>query len=311
MKKWKCNKHNELTLYKVVKVDGIDMIQPYCLSCESEIKFEILHEEYLNNVKANNSKKLIHKKPGYTFMDSINILLVFLGLFSVPIIFATVFFELSFMQVLLLCLIIGLIGIFAPMLKIRKKNIFREPSLEEIRYSIERKEVPHRNLKVENFKKKLHKQFVLDSVDIKRIDEMDGYLFEEFIANIFKKRGYRDIKVTKKSGDNGVDIFMKDEKNHKIAVQCKRYKITNTVGISAVQEIHTAKSLYRCSQAMIVTTSFLSKSAVDAAKTLKVIVIDRNLLIEMLYEVVGINENWEKYLQNRCLLPTRKNVNNV
>ena len=56
----------------------------------------------------------------------------------------------------------------------------------------------------------------------------------------------------------GVDLFINDKEGKKIAVQCKRQSVTNKVGNSAIQEIYTAKTLFGCDSAMVVTTSFFT-----------------------------------------------------
>lgn len=54
-----------------------------------------------------------------------------------------------------------------------------------------------------------------------KFDYMTGEDFEEFIANILKKIGFYNIQLTKKSGDQGVDILA-EKQGIKHAIQCKR-----------------------------------------------------------------------------------------
>jgi HJR/Mrr/RecB family endonuclease len=62
-------------------------------------------------------------------------------------------------------------------------------------------------------------EMVLNSGEI---DQMNGYEFEEYIAKLLIKLGYKSATVTKKSGDFGADIIAVDKNNKRVAVQCKR-----------------------------------------------------------------------------------------
>lgn len=89
--------------------------------------------------------------------------------------------------------------------------------------------------------------------------------FEAFTAQYLKEHGYKKVKLTPKTGDYGADILAIDPTGKKVCVQCKKY--SNPVGISAVQEIHGAKSHYKCDLAYIATTSQgYTKSAIQLAK---------------------------------------------
>lgn len=53
---------------------------------------------------------------------------------------------------------------------------------------------------------KPQKQFELYYQDISRIDSMDGFTFERFVGDLLKRKGYKNVYVTKGSGDFGVDV---------------------------------------------------------------------------------------------------------
>ena len=66
-------------------------------------------------------------------------------------------------------------------------------------------------------KKKSKKTFAIDE-----IDAMDGIDFEEYTAELLRRMGYKNVRVTQASGDFGVDVTAK--LNDEIWVfQCKRY----------------------------------------------------------------------------------------
>ena len=65
------------------------------------------------------------------------------------------------------------------------------------------------------------------------LDEMEGVEFEQYCAELLRNRGFIDVKLTKASGDFGVDILAEKD-GVTYAIQCKRY--ADPVGVKAVQE---------------------------------------------------------------------------
>ena len=89
-------------------------------------------------------------------------------------------------------------------------------------------------------------------------DQMDGWEFEEYVAELLIRNGFCHVEVTKGSGDQGVDILaQKDEVSY--AVQCKHYasKIPN----KAVQEAYAGARFYGCDRAVVLTNSYFTPSA--------------------------------------------------
>lgn len=95
------------------------------------------------------------------------------------------------------------------------------------------------------------------------IEKSDCFAFEHDCANILRKNGWK-TSVTKKTGDNGIDII--GWKNGKKSVfQCK--KQASPVGNKAIQEIHTGKTHADADFAYVVTNNAYTKSAKETAKT--------------------------------------------
>lgn len=118
------------------------------------------------------------------------------------------------------------------------------------------------------------------NININSIDLLTGIQFEKFLGEFFKKQGYR-VTITKASGDQGVDLLLyKDQR--KIAVQCKRFKPSNRVGNTAIQEVVTGKIFYDCTEAWVITTSTYTPHAILLANKVGVKLIDRNALIKLL-----------------------------
>lgn len=107
-----------------------------------------------------------------------------------------------------------------------------------------------------------------------RVDNMDGFTFEEFLAELFQVIGY-DVQLTKKTGDQGADLFA-TAFGKTIVIQAKNYM--GNVGNSAVQQVISAKTFYKCDEAMVVTNSYFTSSAKELANSTAVKLIDRNEL---------------------------------
>ena len=117
------------------------------------------------------------------------------------------------------------------------------------------------------------------STSMARIDTMEGHAFEEFVANLLRKLGYENVKVTPGSGDQGVDVIaMKDDK--KYAIQCKRY--SQKLGNKPVQEVHAGKTIYGCNVAVVITNNYFTDGGKEAAQALGVELWDRDILRRMI-----------------------------
>lgn len=114
-----------------------------------------------------------------------------------------------------------------------------------------------------------------------RIDEMEGHEFEYFCAELLQEHGFCDVRVTKGSGDYGVDILAEKD-GVSYAVQCKAY--TSPVGVKAVQEAYAGRDYYDCMVGAVLTNQYFTKPAVEAAKKLKILLWDRGYLDEMMSE---------------------------
>lgn len=96
--------------------------------------------------------------------------------------------------------------------------------------------------------------------------------FEELVAAIFKNNGFT-VQLTPETRDGGVDIiavqhstFTGDTVN---LIECKRYSPTQKVGIGVVQRLIGAVYQRQATKGVIVTTSFFSRDAQQAAQSCK------------------------------------------
>lgn len=89
-----------------------------------------------------------------------------------------------------------------------------------------------------------------------------GIDYERFCAEELRKYGFKNIHLTKASGDFGVDIVC-EKRGEKWAVQCKYY--SSNVGVGAVQQAVAGKAMYQCDRAMVMTNSSFTSQAKELA----------------------------------------------
>lgn len=86
-------------------------------------------------------------------------------------------------------------------------------------------------------------------------------------------------EMTKTSGDFGVDLIAQKEtsvKDMRVAVQCKRY--SGTVGVDAVQQVHTGRGFYDAEHAVVISTMGYTRAAKALAGRVGVeLLVDREI----------------------------------
>lgn len=110
-------------------------------------------------------------------------------------------------------------------------------------------------------------------------DNMTGYEFEHFCAELLRKNNFKNVEVTQISGDHGIDILAeKDDISY--AIQCKCY--SSNIGNAAIQQAHTGKTLYNKDIALVLTNQYFTQQAIDEANALGVKLWDRDKLNQMI-----------------------------
>ena len=109
---------------------------------------------------------------------------------------------------------------------------------------------------------------------------MDGQDFEVWCARLLADNGFESIRLTKGSGDQGVDILARKD-DVKFAFQCKLY--STPLGNKPVQEIYTGKTIYSCHVGVVMTNSTFTSGAKEAAEKTGVILWDIYKLEEMVH----------------------------
>lgn len=117
------------------------------------------------------------------------------------------------------------------------------------------------------------------SAGIQAIDRMEGHEFEAWCADLLRKNCFIHVKVTPPSGDQGVDIVAEKDGIH-YAIQCKCY--SSDLGNTPVQEVYAGKEMYGCQVGVVMTNRYFTAGAKQLAEKTKVLLWDRDKLIEML-----------------------------
>lgn len=106
-------------------------------------------------------------------------------------------------------------------------------------------------------------------------DLMDGWEFEEYVAELLVRNGYHNVEVTRGSGDQGVDILAEKD-GVTYALQCKHY--TSKISNKAVQEAYAGARFYGCDVPVVLTNSYFYPSALELGEEIGVELWDREIL---------------------------------
>ena len=111
-----------------------------------------------------------------------------------------------------------------------------------------------------------------------KINECNPYFFEQIVLDLLLKMGYGGSdadsgEVTQKSGDEGIDGIIKEDKLglDKIYIQAKKWE--KSVGRPDIQKFVGALQGKRAKKGVFITTSEFSKDAYDYVNNLDVAVI--------------------------------------
>lgn len=169
----------------------------------------------------------------------------------------------------------------------RKKKDGESTGIDNGKTPEEEFEAAYENLKSE-----------LTSEVIHQLKECPPLLFEKIVIEVLVKMGYggtlKDAgKAIGKSGDEGIDGIIKEDRLGLdiIYIQAKRWE--NTVGRPEIQKFAGALQGQRAKKGIFITTSNYSKEAVDFASNIetKIILIDGEKLSEYMIDFnVGVTK---------------------
>ena len=112
-----------------------------------------------------------------------------------------------------------------------------------------------------------------------RCRRLTGEEFEQYVALVLRDNGFRDIELTRASGDQGVDILAA-RGGKRYAIQCKNY--AGAVGNAAVQEAYAGAQFYGCEVAAVVCPGAFTRAARELAASTGVRLWDGEHLTRMM-----------------------------
>ncbi len=137
--------------------------------------------------------------------------------------------------------------------------------LSDLNQYNERQRLPKQKRREEELaKRRMQKQYWL---------KLDGLRFEKEITNLFNKLGYK-FKLTKASGDEGVDIFLNGKQ---VAVQCKNHN--KPVPQSVIRDLYGAMHHHGSKKAILISTRGFTEAVKSFAKGKPIQLWDINTLI--------------------------------
>jgi len=103
--------------------------------------------------------------------------------------------------------------------------------------------------------------------------------FEEYLAELCRRDGCRQVTVVGGAGDLAADVLYTDPHGRRGLIQAKRYRTGNNVGSEHVQCVNgTYRDAHHCQHAAIVTTSAYTRDAADFAARVGITLLDAHRL---------------------------------
>ena len=109
--------------------------------------------------------------------------------------------------------------------------------------------------------------------------------FEQLVAEVYRRQGYRVLERGGASADGGIDLELR-RKDKTLVVQCKRWK-TRTVGVELVRELYGAMAGEEAHGAIFVSSGSYTPDAIDFTRDKPIKLVDGRELVQMLRDVQG------------------------
>jgi restriction endonuclease Mrr len=128
------------------------------------------------------------------------------------------------------------------------------------------------------------------------LDVLNWHGFEKLIAELLASDGW-NVSPRRRTKDDGIDIVsIKEDKKlgfSKVVWQIKKYKKSNPVGINIIRELYGSVSEHRASKGVIVTSSRLTKGALELIRKHKYIMfgLDGSDVEGWIYEQGGEDDD--------------------
>lgn len=132
---------------------------------------------------------------------------------------------------------------------------------------------------------------------LERVRALSSGAFERLLGELWRRLGYRDVRVTGRTNDGGVDgDFVVPLVDVRVAFQAKRYAEGNNIGGPVVRQLK-GSVVGRYDRGIFVTTSRFTAGAVEEAEDggAKIVLINADALVDLLLDAkLGIRSVVER-----------------
>lgn len=111
--------------------------------------------------------------------------------------------------------------------------------------------------------------------------------FEEAVADLLTRSGYRRVRVSGGAADLGTDIFCEDRRGRSVVVQCKRHAPGIAVGSGEIQRFLGTLAHHGADKGLFVTTSRFTGPAAELAAHHRIELMDGDSLAELAHRLDG------------------------
>lgn len=128
-----------------------------------------------------------------------------------------------------------------------------------------------------------------------QFSKMNGYEFEDYIGELFRKMGF-SVEPMPYSGDGGIDLIAICNKpiyKGKYVIQCKKW--TEPVGQPSIRDLYGAVMSENANKGILITTSSFSEQAFEFAKGKNIELIDGDGLEKLINSISCEARNQEVY----------------
>ncbi|MFB2648086.1 restriction endonuclease [Shewanella mangrovisoli] len=119
--------------------------------------------------------------------------------------------------------------------------------------------------------------------NIQNLLELDPYEFEAIVAKILELEGYRNVVISGRAGDRGVDVRCNNQNGDLVIVQCKRYT-KSKIGSTPIQRLHSFANTRGAKEMICITTTDFTPDGYDEARLTGVRTIERNELEKLVHK---------------------------
>ncbi len=140
-------------------------------------------------------------------------------------------------------------------------------------------------------------------VSLADLQRTDPFAVEEYVANLFRKMGFDNVRITPQMGDGGIDVLM-EKNNVRYGVQVKRYAQDHYVQVEEVRAVIGSREQLHLDKVIFVTTSSYTRFVWENIRKDNIYLIDGRGLDNLGSSVFGgrfhggVLPGWEGFLRS-------------